>query len=324
MKHTVRSLSVALLAIVLLLTLLPGGVWATETTEATQAAESDPFATSGTCGDNLTWSLENGTLTISGSGEMSDGAPWSEHKFSVRSIVFTGGVTSVAESAFEGFSQLTSIDFGSSMKEIGYRAFADCDDLTSIHLPATFRLFGPESFHDCDNLTVVDCDGGMPSFREGCLWNNNHIVVYCPTNNPWPQQYVQELVENFGGRLQVVVSDSPSGSEETTPTTEATQPATTAPTTQPTEPPTQPTTAPTTQPTTAPTTQPTTVPTTQPPTEPSQTAPAPTVAPTEPAEVQRISNSMIWVLLGVGAVSLLAAVVLILRAIWHKDGQYDD
>lgn len=26
--------------------------------------------TSGTCGDNLTWELENGTLTISGTGEM--------------------------------------------------------------------------------------------------------------------------------------------------------------------------------------------------------------------------------------------------------------
>ena len=27
-------------------------------------------ATSGTCGDNLTWKLDNGTLTISGTGEM--------------------------------------------------------------------------------------------------------------------------------------------------------------------------------------------------------------------------------------------------------------
>ncbi len=29
-------------------------------------------ATSGTCGDNLTWTLEDGVLTISGTGDMKD------------------------------------------------------------------------------------------------------------------------------------------------------------------------------------------------------------------------------------------------------------
>ena len=38
-------------------------------------------ATSGECGDNLTWTLDGGTLTISGTGDMTDWiydsyAPW--------------------------------------------------------------------------------------------------------------------------------------------------------------------------------------------------------------------------------------------------------
>ena len=36
------------------------------------ASTSMLFAESGTCGDNLTWDLTNGVLTISGTGVMSD------------------------------------------------------------------------------------------------------------------------------------------------------------------------------------------------------------------------------------------------------------
>lgn len=45
----------------------------------TASAESG----SGTCGDNLTWTLQNGVLTISGTGDMTDYdgnavSPWKE------------------------------------------------------------------------------------------------------------------------------------------------------------------------------------------------------------------------------------------------------
>ena len=36
------------------------------------------FAQSGTCGTNLTWTLSSGTLTISGTGEMTDWASASD------------------------------------------------------------------------------------------------------------------------------------------------------------------------------------------------------------------------------------------------------
>ena len=59
------------------------------------------FAESGTCGDNLTWDLTDGVLTISGTGEMTYSgieAPWSNLKSSITSVVINHGVTSIKSS----------------------------------------------------------------------------------------------------------------------------------------------------------------------------------------------------------------------------------
>ena len=60
-------------------------------------------AVSGTCGDNLTWSIENYTLTISGTGDMYNytslsKAPW--FYYFVNKIVVEDGVTSIGDYAF--------------------------------------------------------------------------------------------------------------------------------------------------------------------------------------------------------------------------------
>lgn len=333
----------SILAACLLLTVFAPVAYAQteETTEATQTTEAPvevpaeapteeetsveapavSSATSGTCGDGLTWSLEGSTLTISGSGAMDVGSPWAVHKDSIKSLVFTGGVTTVAEEAFRDYDKLTSIDFGSAMKEIDTRAFQDCDGLTSISLPASFRRFGQESFQGCSNLETVICAGGMPSFNGNCLWNGNHITIYYPVNNPWPQQYVEELETNFGGRLEVLAGSgsSPASSSKTEPVKE-----TTAPTTQPvTEPTTEPTTVPTTEPETRPveTTAPATVETTAATTAAAETTePVPEEDPVEKAG----SNGWIGLVIVAVVLTVIAAGALIFRGISHKDGKYGD
>lgn len=61
---------------------------------------------SGSCGDNLTWTLdESGLLTVSGTGTMDnytfiDPAPWADSD--VRDVVIEEGVTSVGTYAFMG------------------------------------------------------------------------------------------------------------------------------------------------------------------------------------------------------------------------------
>ena len=54
---------------------------------------------SGECGEGITWSLDGGTLTVSGNGPMSDfeegAVPWAAYKEQITSVVLSGNVTTV-------------------------------------------------------------------------------------------------------------------------------------------------------------------------------------------------------------------------------------
>ena len=64
-------------------------------------------ATSGKCGDNVTWSLSGGTLTISGSGPMWDECPWSKQTDSITKAVVGKGVTTLGSCAFDFCRNMT-------------------------------------------------------------------------------------------------------------------------------------------------------------------------------------------------------------------------
>lgn len=253
-----KRLFMFVLTLCLMVSLVPEA-FATETTEAIEATRP-----ADSCGESLTWSFYEGTLTVNGVGAMDDmsaGAPWEDMKDDITTVVLSGGVTTVGAEAFADCGNLVSVSFGGSLKEIDTGAFRNCDGLKSIRLPASFRRFGKECFQNCASLTEVHCEGGMPSFNANCLWNGNFVTVFCPTNNIWPEQYVQELEHNFGGRLEILAADGsdPFHFEEETEaaeeTTEVTTEATTEPATEPATEPTEETTEAATEVTTEATTE---------------------------------------------------------------------
>ena len=259
-----KRLFLFVLTLCLLLSMAPAA-FATETVEATEGTEETTEATrpADACGESLTWSFYEGTLTVTGTGVMDDmsaGAPWDDRKDDITTVVLSGGVTTVGAEAFANCDNLVSVSFGGSLREIDTGAFRNCHGLKSIRLPASFRRFGKECFQNCSNLTEVHCEGGMPSFNANCLWNGNFVQVFCPENNIWPETYVQELETNFGGRLEILAEDGsdPFHFEEETEATEETTEATTEATTEPTEETTEATTEATTEPVTEATTAPTT------------------------------------------------------------------
>ena len=99
-----------LLVLCLVFTLLPVGATAAE-------------ATSGTCGSNLKWKLEDGTLTVSGTGAMYNydyGSgriqPWPGD--SIEEVVIGSGVTSIGNYAFEECHSINSVTIGKDVKSI--------------------------------------------------------------------------------------------------------------------------------------------------------------------------------------------------------------
>ena len=111
MKNKVLSI---LLALCFVVTLLPAAAF----------ADSEPM--SGTLGDNITWVFDNGTLTVSGNGEMEDctwGAPWLELSDPITKVVITKGVTSVGAGAFYCCMGLKTVVLPEGIKTIDDYAF---------------------------------------------------------------------------------------------------------------------------------------------------------------------------------------------------------
>ena len=139
MKIRKLRLLSALLALAMLLALLPTAAF---------ADDGEP-PTSGTCGatsaDKVTWSLESGTLTISGTGAMANynysahynDQPWVDQRTSITRVVVEGSVTTIGMGAFHGCTELIEADMSNALnlEIIRQYAFSDCRSLKTVKLP---------------------------------------------------------------------------------------------------------------------------------------------------------------------------------------------
>ena len=126
---------------------------------------------SGTWG-TVSWNLsEDGTLEISGKGEIKDwdsglnaDAPsWTQYTMGdldtkVTSIVFDEGITKIGANTFVLCSDATSIEFPSTLTEIGEGAFAYCEDIESIVIPDTVKKVDANAFVEAHSLKEIYVD----------------------------------------------------------------------------------------------------------------------------------------------------------------------
>lgn len=154
---------------------------ATEPTEKTTEptldllSEDENVIASGTCGaqgDNLTWVLtEDGTLTISGEGEMKDYsnssvAPWHSKRTKILSVVIENGVVSVGDYAFYNCQKVTSVTLPEEMAYIGKAAFGNCTKLTDIEVPEGITCIESGTFFNCASLENVVLPKSLTSIAD--------------------------------------------------------------------------------------------------------------------------------------------------------------
>ena len=182
-KQNISRLLAVLLAVALLLACAPAAL----------AAE-------GSCGEDLTWSLSDGTLTISGSGAMTDYGdghmpPWYGSREEILQLSLPGGLTHIGSAAFYGCEGLTSVSIPGSVNSIGQLAFSNCSGMTMLSLnsglqeiadnafemcrslqdlriPGTVTSIGHHAFYFCTSLSYVSVPGSVTSFGSG-------IFSYC-------------------------------------------------------------------------------------------------------------------------------------------------
>ena len=153
------------------------------------AANTD---TSGSCGDDLTWTLDsNGVLTINGSGEMydfdngwepSDDSPF-YHRSDISSVIIKPGVTSIGAWAFCRCTNLTSITIPSSVTSIESCAFWECTSLTSITIPSSVTSIGGWAFGECTNLMSITIPSSVTSIDEDAFQNCDQLTIYSDTGS---------------------------------------------------------------------------------------------------------------------------------------------
>ena len=102
---------------------------------------SVPAGVTGKCGENLTWTLDNGVLTVSGTGAMYDyensfedaslNAPWRLYSTEITTIVIEEGVTYIGSYAFTQMGLVTSVTLPDSLEALGEGAFWGCAGQTT-------------------------------------------------------------------------------------------------------------------------------------------------------------------------------------------------
>lgn len=136
---------------------------------------SETIVASGTCGDNLTWKLDDeGTLTISGKGAMTewvniDSAPWKTYSNTINKVVIQPGVTSIGKNAFSLCTNLESITIPKSVTSIGEDAFYGCENLRSITIPEGVTSIGWKAFKGCSRLMSITIPEGVTSIGDSAF-----------------------------------------------------------------------------------------------------------------------------------------------------------
>jgi len=148
----------------------------------------------------ITWTFCDGTLTISGNGNMPAGndyvMPWGNYKTWVTSVIIENGITSVSPFAFSNYSRLSSIVIPESVTSIGESAFSNCERLTSVNIPRRVTSIADDTFWGCERLMSISIPESVTEIGSNAFsfcFNLVEVTNYAAT----PQNIIQKDVFQY-------------------------------------------------------------------------------------------------------------------------------
>ena len=183
-------------------------------------------AEGGSCGEQVTWSLEGETLVISGTGPMADysaenPAPWSDLG-PIYDLKIGSGITEIGDYAFYGMELLLDVEFPDTLTTVGSYSFYGCrniqqlqfseglttieshafynlDGITSLTLPKSVENIGDHAFSDCGNLKILDLGTGPITFGQYAFSSTNVVSPVIPEGVTVLPKYLFWNCRNIGG-----------------------------------------------------------------------------------------------------------------------------
>jgi hypothetical protein len=162
-------------------------------------ATAKEVASSGSCGNNVTYTYNSSTgeLIISGTGAMKNysGSTSPFYDSDIKSVIIEEGVTTIGNYAFWKCADLTSVTIPSGMISIGSDAFYECESIKNISLPNTVEIIESYAFSRCHNLEEISIPNSVQTieryafeqcfklktfvFPEGVTYIGEYLFLYC-------------------------------------------------------------------------------------------------------------------------------------------------
>lgn len=133
--------------------------------------------TSGTVGTGGYWNFSNGTLTITGSGDIPDFtflslAPWKHLQESITAVEIGNGITRIGDDAFSQYHALQRVSIGTGVQSIGQRAFQLCTALQEVTIPSSVGYIESSAFDNCEAMTSLTIENGLVSIGNSAFSDN--------------------------------------------------------------------------------------------------------------------------------------------------------
>jgi len=141
----------------------------------------------GKCGENLVWTLYNGTLTIIGKGEMENyymfgnSPPW--YSVSIERIVIKDGITNIGDVAFKSCWQLKRIEIPKNVTMIGLWALSYCTNLQDVKISEGLKTISEGVFYGCTSLKKITIPESVNRIGERAFsYCNSLTEIKIPVN----------------------------------------------------------------------------------------------------------------------------------------------
>jgi len=143
-----------------------------DTPETVDQSQLEVTAEETNCGTDASYTFTaDGTLTISGSGTVSNGV--FSGKTNIVKVVIGNGITALETKTFEGCTGITEVTFSetSSLQSIPTECFRGCTSLISISLPESVIQLGNNAFGSC-GLQSIEIKNPEINISSGYAFEN--------------------------------------------------------------------------------------------------------------------------------------------------------
>ena len=140
----------------------------------------------GSCGENCTWNLENGVLTISGTGEMANysryTSPWFNYKDNITSVFVNDGITSIGDWSFYDLAA-TNVNIANTVQSIGYASLYHMGGVKNLIIPDSVQSIGGYAFEAMSKLESIFLSNPNITYGPYPFYGTSGVNTFCPGNS---------------------------------------------------------------------------------------------------------------------------------------------